>query len=416
MFEFEKACLAGKRNGLMTVGLVVNSEDSLTSQKGHMKSYCKRFKITKQFIISAYETWKLAESGRDNAWRVDKQYGGINNLADEIFNEIQTRTLQFEPIVYTDRLEAGNGKIRHIGQQSAKQQICDYIFITAVEGFLNKRIGFYQVASIKNKGPVFASKMVGRWVQEGGYWTHMDIRHCYQSMDQAVILGILSKYIKSKELIYIAKTLMSTYEEGLNIGSYFSLKISQLVLSFAYHFLEDKHRIRRGRRIKSISHQIWYADDIYLFSRNKRELQRIARSLSAYLSFEFNLHVKPWKVCMCYKEPTDIAGYVCKLYATTIRKKTYLRIRKAYRSYYKSPSLQKARRACSYWGYLKHSDSKYAMKVNDYKALVRSARKYISRYDRRTNERSLSITVQRKTRRGVDGRFCYSRKAVRLAS
>lgn len=416
MFEFEKACLAGKRNGLMTVGLVANSEDSLTSQKGHMKSYCKRFKITKQFIISAYETWKLAESGRDNAWRVDKQYGSINNLADEIFNEIQTRTLRFDPIVYTDRLEAGNGKIRHIGQQSAKQQICDYIFITAVEDFLNKRIGFYQVASIKNKGPVFASKMARRWVQEGGYWTHMDIRHCYQSMDQTVILGILSKYIKSKELIYIAETLMSTYEEGLNIGSYFSLKISQLVLSFAYHFLEDKHRIRRGRRIKSISHQIWYADDIYLFSRNKRELQRIARSLSAYLSFEFNLHVKPWKVCMCYKEPPDIAGYVCKLYATTIRKKTYLRIRRAYRSYSKSPSLQKARRACSYWGYLKHSDSKYAMKVNDYKALVRSARKYISRYDRRTNERSLSITVQCKTGRGIDGRFCYSRKAVRLAS
>lgn len=416
MFEFEKVCLAGKRNGLMTVGLVANSEDSLTSQKGHMKSYCKRFKITKQFIISAYETWKLAESGRDNAWRVDKQYGGINNLADEIFNEIQTRTLQFEPIVYTDRLEAGNSKIRHIGQQSAKQQICDYVFITAVEEFLNKRIGFYQVASIKNKGPVFASKMVGRWVQAGGYWTHMDIRHCYQSMDQAVILGILSKYIKSKELIYIAETLMSTYEEGLNIGSYFSLKISQLVLSFAYHFLEDKHRIRRGRRIKSISHQIWYADDIYLFSRNKRELQRIARSLSAYLSFEFNLHVKPWKVCMCYKEPPDIAGYVCKLYATTIRKKTYLRIRKAHRSYSKSPSLQKARRACSYWGYLKHSDSKYAMKVNDYKALVRSARKYISRYDRRTNERSLSITVQHKSRRSDSSRFCYSRKAVRLAS
>ena len=99
MSEFEKACLAGKRNGLMTVGLVANSEDSLTSQKGHMKSYCKRFKITKQFIISAYETWKLAESGRDNAWRVDKQYGGIDNLADEILNEIQTRTLRFEPVV-----------------------------------------------------------------------------------------------------------------------------------------------------------------------------------------------------------------------------------------------------------------------------------------------------------------------------
>lgn len=381
-----------------------------------MKSYCKRFKVTKQFIISAYENWKLADSGRDNAWRVDKQYGGIDNLADEILNEIETRTLQFEPIVYTDRLEAGNGKIRHIGQQSAKQQICDYIFITAVEEFLNKRIGFYQVASIKNKGPVFAAKMVKRWVQEGGYWTHMDIHHCYQSMDQGVILGILSKYIKSKELIYIAETLMSTYEEGLNIGSYFSLKISQLVLSFGYHFLEDRHYVRRGRKIKSLSHQIWYADDIYLFSRNKRELQRMARSLSSYLGFHFHLHVKPWQVSMCYKEPPDIAGYVCKLYATTIRKKTYLRIRRAYRSYSKSPSLRKARRACSYWGYLKHSDSKKAMKVNNYKVLTRSAKKYVSRYDRRTNERNISVTVRHKTRRSNDTRFCYSRKAVRLAA
>lgn len=349
-----------------------------------MKSFCKGCRVTKEDVLKAYDSWTSSDSGRKNCWRIDKEYGGLDKLSDELVRDIANRSLSFEPIRYSNRREAGNGKMRRIGQQSSKQQLCDYIFINAIQEFLNKRIGFYQAASIKNKGPIFASKMVQRWVQEGGYWAHLDIYHCYQSMDIIAIMRTLEKYIASSDLLYLAKTLMDTYECGLNIGSYFSLKIAQLILSFGYHEVESYCYYRRGNRIKTISHQIWYADDIYLFSHNKRELQKSIRKLRVFFKENYNLSVKPCKVCQCYKEPPDVAGYVCKLYGRTIRKSTYLRIRRAYRSYDASPSLKKARRVSSYWGRLKNANTAKAIKKNAYDRIVRGANRYISEYAKRS--------------------------------
>lgn len=348
-----------------------------------MKSYCKGYKVTKQDVYEAYDSWTSAESGRKNSWRVEAEHENLEKLSEEIVQEISSRSLRFVPISYSNRREVGNGKMRRIGQQSAKQQICDYIFINAIQEFLNKRIGFYQVASIKGKGPIFAAKMVQRWIQEGGYWTHLDIYHCYQSMDTAAIMRMLRKYIKSDDLLYLAETLMGTYECGLNIGSYFSLKIAQLVLSFGYHLIEDCSYYRRNVRIKTISHQLWYADDIYLFARNKRQLTKSVRRLRVFLKDAYGLSVKPCKVCQCHKEPPDTAGYVCKMHGKTIRKTTYLRIRRAYRSYDEHPTLKKARRVSSYWGYLKHSSSHKAIKKNEYDRIANAANRYISSYARR---------------------------------
>ena len=348
-----------------------------------MKSYCKGLKIDATFIEEAIDRWSMSESGHDNYWRINKEYGARSNLTLEILREIKTRSLYFNPINYGTRREAGNKKERFIGQESVKQQIVNYIAIMAMEEFLNARIGFYQVGSIPGKGPVFAKNTVENWAIEHGYWVHLDVRKCYQSIRHADIMNILRKYIRSDDVLYICQSLLDTYEKGLNIGSYFSLKMSQLIMSFGYHRMEDLHMTRRGKRIPLIAHQIWYADDIYLFSPNKKNLRRAVLNLQGYMMYHFKLNFHDWKISEIGRdEPIAIVGYKCAPECTTLKSDLYLRIRRAYLRFDKHPTLHGARSVCSYWGYLKHSNSYEVTQKYGFDRIFKKARTYVSRYEK----------------------------------
>lgn len=348
-----------------------------------MKSYCKGLKVDRDLVAKAYGLWCLADSGRKNQWRVVREYGSPGALVDEIVSEVRCRRLTLRPIRYYDTMDTR--KKRHIGQESIKQQVLDYVAVTAMEDFLNSKIGFYQVSSVPGKGSVFASKTVKRWIRdEDLYWVHLDVRKCYASIGHGEVTEILNKYVRSSDVLYICETLLNSYESGLNIGSYFSLKMSQLVLSFGYHLVEGLSTSRRGTRRKLVDHQLWYADDIYLFSRDKRNLRKAIASLRAVFKHRFGLDIKPWKVCRTGEdEPPDVAGYVCRPSRVSVRGSLYLRARRAFASFDAVPTLKKARSVCSYWGWLKNSNSRSAVRRNGYDRIFRNARRYVSSHERK---------------------------------
>lgn len=359
-----------------------------------MKSYCKGLVVDEELVLAAYKNWLKSDSGRKNNWRIEDEYGSIHNLVAEIVYEVEMRSLQLRPIRYYFSTERANGKVRLIGQQSVKQQILDYILVTALEPMLTAKIGFYQVASIPRKGPIFGAKKVQKWLYDSSYWIHADIRKCYESIPHYVVINIFEKYVKSDDLLYICRSVLKTYGVGLDIGSFFSLKMAQLVISFGYHYLESLHKTRRGTNIPLITHQIWYADDLYIFSNDKRNLKMAMHNLSSYFKNEFGIEFKGWKVCMIDDdEPVDIAGYVCRKDRITLRANLYLRIRKAYTRYERNPTIKNARTVCSYWGYLKHSDSRKAIKKNGYDAIFRKARQQVSKYDKKVNDHASNTII-----------------------
>lgn len=350
-----------------------------------MKSYCKQLRITHEVVYKAYEKWLSGDSGRKNAWRIKEEYGSIHNLVDEIIYEIDNRELRFRPIRYTLRRERGRGKERCIGQESVKQQIVDYIVLYCLDDFYNKKIGFYQVASVKGKGPLFGARQVQKWIQgdDAPIYAHCDIKKCYESFDKEAIYHFYKKYIHSRDLMYVISCLLKSYKNGLSIGSAFSLKTSQLMLSFAYHKVEEIHWYRRGVSHKSVTHQIWYADDFYLFSTNKRELKKAIRQVAIFLCDNFGLFVKPWKISRTDSEPVDFAGFVIRKDRITVRDETYLRVRRTYTRYQAKPTLKRARSVCSYWGYFKHTDSKTTVDKHGYGSIFRNAKHLVSGHSKR---------------------------------
>ncbi len=344
-----------------------------------MKTYCKSLTIDEVRVQSAYTAWLRSQAGRKNAHRVVEEHCSANQLINEITHEISTRTLRLRPIRRYRHVEPTNGKVRVIGVESVKQQICDYVAVGALEPLLAAKVGFYQVASIPRKGQLFSAHVIRRWVNDGGYWAHLDVRQCYPSISHEVVMGVLERYVRSPDVLYLARRLMATYQDGLDIGSYFSLRMAQLVLSSGYHHVEDLAKTRRGKRRPLVAHQLWYADDILLMSHDKRDLRMAIRSLERHLHDQLGLSLKPWKICRVgAEEPIDMAGFVTRPDRTTIRDGIFLRARHSIRCYRRHPSLPQARRVCSYWGWLKHTDSRTAISRNHATETVAAARSLIS--------------------------------------
>lgn len=357
-----------------------------------MKTYCKGLRIDGALIGRAYESWLNAPAGKKNAWRVPDEHGSAEALVAEIEREIASRALALRPIKRYRHREPTNGKLRTIGVESVKQQVCDYVAIEALGGLLRAKVGFWQVSSVKGKGQLMAANAVGRWVQEGGYHVHLDVRKCYPSIKPDVVMRVLRRHVRSPDVLYLCETLLSTYGGGLEIGSYFSLRMAQLVLSFGYHAVEAMGKRRRGAWRPLVSHQLWYADDVYLFSQDKRDLRSAARQLQRLLLKDFGLYVKPWKVCRVGdQEPVDVVGFTVRPRRTTLRPALFLRVCRSFRKYRRCPTLARARRVCSYWGWLKNTDSLGLVRRNGFDETFRQARRRVGAAERRRHEPSDGI-------------------------
>lgn len=344
-----------------------------------MKTYCKDTRIDEPLVREAYERWLRSRSGRKNAWRVAGEHGSAAALVREIADEVARRQLNLRPIRRHCYTEPTNGKVRTIGIESVKQQVLDYAIVTAIEPMLSAKVGFWQVGGVPGKGQVMAARALRRWSRAGGYWVHVDVRKCYPSIRCDLVRIIARRYIRSPDVLYALDSALETYDGCLEIGSYLSLRLSQLVLSFAYHHVEGLSKVRRGRSVPLVSNQIWYADYAVLMSRDKRDLRSAVRSLERFMRDELGLAIHPWKVCRVGDdEPIDLAGFVVRPCRTTVRTSIFLRARRSVRRFSRRPTERGARRVTSYWGWLSNADCDRYVRCSGVDRAVTEASRMIS--------------------------------------
>lgn len=346
-------------------------------------------KLTREVLRDGCLDWLSSKSGKKNGWRVSKEYGTAEALLDEIEREIRDRSLTFHPLHSYDKTDGTNGKVRHITVESVKQQVCDHIAVVALAPLLHAKVGANQYGSTKGKGALAASNRVKKYIRRYKYFVHTDVRHCYESIGTPLVSRIIHRYIGCGWLSYLVDALLATYGGCLILGSFLCLRLAQLVLSFAYHNVEGLSKVRRGAFRALVGKQLWYADDAYLFADSKRDLRMAVRKMSAYMTNTLHLHLGPWKVCRCDQpceivkgrkrprtEPCDIAGYKVYRDHTVLRERIYLHSVRAFSKFAKHPASKIARRACSLWGYLKHSDSRGTCCIRGIPAILSSAKSY----------------------------------------
>lgn len=294
------------------------------------------------------------------------RYGkrGIRPIVELIITELQSEivngSVSFPKIWYREKIDGSSGKVRRIGIQNIKQQLYDYI---AVEGLkpLLKRIGEYQYASIPGRGCTKGKEVIHRWIQNRKmrYFVKLDVKKCFESIDHELLMNFLKCHVKNDKLLYLIQALIDSFEKGLSIGSYLSQYLCNLYMSILYHhIMENLYKTRRGKRVSLVSHCLIYMDDILMIGSQKRDLKR-AVWLIIQKAEKIGLEIKNnYQIKEIDGNAIDMMGFKIYRTHTEIRGRIYLLVRRSFRRARKRITLRIAKKCVSYYGYLKHTDSK----------------------------------------------------------
>lgn len=341
-----------------------------------MKTYLRGFLITRELVAQAIDEWSKSNSGKKDGGMFVSACGGFDACVELIYGEIYNRSISVPPIRYRNRTEPTNGKVRRIGIQSAKQQIYDYVVIISLRPMFDRHFGYYQCASLPGKGQIFVKNHVRKWVRAptSKYFVKLDMKGYYPNCDQKLIRELLRKYVASEDVLYVIDELLSTYS-GLNIGSNLCMHLATWLMSFLYHYMEERLiKVRRGDNKRLITHFCMYMDDVLVIGSDKRDLKIACRMINSFARDYMHCTIKPWKICRVGCEPIDLCGYRMQPKNTTIRKRTFKRARRSFLRCERRPCGKRARRCISYFGFLKHSDSDGFIESNNIIKTMRIAK------------------------------------------
>ena len=287
-------------------------------------------------------------------------YPFVELAIPEIQREIVNNTISFPAIWYREKVDGSSGKIRRIGIQNIKQQLYDYIAVEAMGPFW-KRFGEYQYASIKGRGTTKGKNVIQRWMRNPNmrYFVKLDVRKCFESIDHDKLTNFLRRHIKNDLLLELVELLINSFEQGLSIGSYLSQYLCNAYMSIIYHQIkEHMYKIRRGTRTNLVHRCLIYMDDILMIGSRKRDLEKAIKLVSTTAK-DMGLTIKPnYQVYTVDGYCVDMLGYRVYRTHTEIRKAIFIRARRAYKKFRKNPTTKAARKCISYYGYLKHSNSR----------------------------------------------------------
>lgn len=183
------------------------------------------------------------------------------------------------------------------------------------------------------------------------YCLKLDIKKFYPSIDHEIMLSIIGRKIKDKELMLLLKEIVKS-APGLPIGNYLSQYFANLYLTYMDHFIKEELKVKYYHR---------YADDMVLLSGSKDELWSYFEKIQIYLNEKLKLEVKEdYQVFPVQKRGIDFIGYVFFHTHTLLRKSIKQSFARAVKKNKPKEVL------ASYYGWAKHCNSKNLLKKLNY--------------------------------------------------
>ena len=303
-------------------------------------------------------------------------YPIVELVITELQSEIVSESVSFPKIWYREKVDGSSGKVRRIGIQNVKQQLYDYIAVEGLKPVL-KRIGEFQYASIKGRGTTKGKEIISHWVRNRDmrYFVKLDVRKCFESIDHDLLMRFLEKHIKNEKLIWLIKTLIGSFERGLSIGSYLSQYLCNLYMSILYHYImEELYKTRRGKRVNLVRHCLIYMDDILMIGSQRRDMEKAVKQVIKKAE-EIGFEIKPnYQLKTIDGNCIDMMGFKIYRTHTEIRGRISLRVRRSFRRARKRITLRIAKKCVSYYGYLKHTDSKRIQRKWKVRSILRKCK------------------------------------------
>jgi len=167
------------------------------------------------------------------------------------------------------------------------EQIVHHMLMRQLRPIVQGRLYRYACGSLPGRGTHYAAKTMKRWRDSYGgrrfYVFEGDIHHFYDSIDTERLKKKLRRRIRDRQYLEELFKVIDVAAPGLPKGFYTSPWLANLFMeefdNFVVQELKPDHYLR-------------YMDNLFIFHKNKKELHRMVRSVSAYLADRLGLQLK----------------------------------------------------------------------------------------------------------------------------
>jgi len=139
----------------------------------------------------------------------------------------------------------------------------------------------------KGKGPRKALSRARSYAGRFSWYLKLDIRKYFDSIDHEIMMDLLSRRIKDRQVLSLFRGLLETYHtksgKGVPIGNLISQHLANFYLGFFDHWVKEERKIRAFLR---------YMDDFVLFGQDKAYLQNELIHIERFLACRLALELK----------------------------------------------------------------------------------------------------------------------------
>lgn len=354
----------------------------------------KRFDTVALFANVLHTT--KTEARRVLMERGDEYEKGVELISVDLKDMISRGDLNLSKPKTKVRHDTCGNKDRNITVLNIRHLMLEHVAVLGLSE-LCKTIGEYQVSSIKGRGTALGYSMIKKWVTMARlrvgktYAAKLDIRNFYGSVDRDCMMKWLRRRVANNKLLWLVHELVSTIDRGIAIGSFLSQTLANIYLSSLYHRAKENFfTVRRGKRVNTFRHCMFYMDDMLLIGTNRREMVSGIADLISYAASELKLVIKPnWCIHSLAKCPINMVGYRffldgCIRPRRGILKRSRRLTIRARRSISKRAVVPVtiARRLASYYGYLTKASG--GCIIQRVEAVLRKSFNIISQYATRS--------------------------------
>ena len=153
------------------------------------------------------------------------------------------------------------------------------------------------------------------------YILKMDIAKYFDNIDKNILLGILEKRIKDKDVMWLIKEILyaNKREKGLEIGNYTSQMFANIYLS------EYDWYVKRNLQIKYFSR---YMDDSIILVKTKAEAIQALKFIKKFLKENLHLDLNSKTQIFKSTQGVNYCGYKINEYRLKIRDKGKRKLKK----------------------------------------------------------------------------------------
>lgn len=217
-------------------------------------------------------------------------------------------------------------KPRNIHKASVRDRLLHHAIYRVLYPYFNSRFIHDSYSCRNNKGTHRALerfKSFGYKVSKNNTKTcfvlKCDIRKFFASIDQSILLTILTQVIKDENIVWLLTRVIQSFDSGKpNVGLPLGNLTSQLLVNIYMNEFDQyvKHVLK-------VKYYMRYADDFVIFSQDKKYLENVLEQMKEFLETKLHLAMHPDKVFIkTLVSGVDFLGWVHFLHHRVLRTAT----------------------------------------------------------------------------------------------